>query len=734
MSAQNTIVQAESHDGRMRPHTVVAADASSSFQSICMVARVMLGAKVAALYQRQHGRALLAAEAGDADLRRTLPWRLFKGLEKGGGVVAVPSAAARRLLGRDQADEQLFAIPVRGKDERLLGAVLLWMHGNETLDNLPAESIAALAALAVDQLMPTGGASIADEMPVQRSPVRSRQRLAERASQLVKIGAWEVRVPSLELFWSDEMYRLAKIEPGTPITAADALKDYAPEHRAEWAENFDACLRTGQGFNQVLRTVNEAGVESWLRLHAAAEMHNGQIVSIYGTCQDITAEIQAQAQLRHLAHHDVLTGLPNRAVFQKQLRRAAARAVRRQQQLALLIFDLDRFKDINDMRGHDAGDKVLVETAMRVSAELTGVDLVARLGGDEFVVLARIDQGEAQAVALAEQILTCTRKPVMFRDQLIDVDTSVGIALYPVSSPDIDQLLRDGDLALYQAKAKGRGRYCLYDPGIRHDLEQRRQTLSAVKDGLQRGEFEMFYQPIVRLLDGQMSSFEALIRWRHPQRGVLAPAAFQVALDDMEVSAIMGDHVIAMVAAQAAAWRSTGLPFSRVALNVAPSQFRSGDFAQRLLAQLDDYGVPAWCITLEVTESVLLGDESDIVGQALRTLQDEGMAIALDDFGTGYASLTHLKSFPVDRIKIDRSFVRSMLVERDSAQIVRAIIELAHALGIEVVAEGVESLDIAAALAAMGCDYVQGYAFGKPAPSGEATDLLEAQSLGVSSD
>jgi PAS domain-containing protein len=245
-----------------------------------------------------------------------------------------------------------------------LGAMLLWQAEDEAIDAFPADCLAALAALAVNQLSPLDPQD-APVLPVQRSGLRHRQRLAERVSQLVKIGAWEVRLPTLELFWSDEMYRLSNIEPGTPLTAADAVRDFAPEHRSEFAELFDLCVRTGQSFSQVIRTLPPEGGEGWIRVMAAADIEDGQVVSVYGSSQDITAEVLADAQLRHLAHHDILTGLANRAEFQKQLRRAAARATRRREELALLIFDLDRFKDINDMRGHDAGDRVLVETAQR---------------------------------------------------------------------------------------------------------------------------------------------------------------------------------------------------------------------------------------------------------------------------------------------------------------------------------------------------------------------------------
>jgi predicted signal transduction protein with EAL and GGDEF domain len=375
--------------------------------------------------------------------------------------------------------------------------------------------------------------------------------------------------------------------------------------------------------------------------------------------------------------------------------------------------------------GHDAGDAVLVEVAKRVRFALRSADLVARLGGDEFVVLAQVTRGAQDATDLARRILECAATPIAFRDEWIDVDLSVGIALYSGDeSTDIDQLIQNGDLALYRAKSKGRSRYCLFDPIFRHELEQRRHILTSVQEGLRASQFEMFYQPIVRMSDNLTSSFEALLRWRHPTQGILTPAHFQAALEDSEVSALIGDVVIDLVCRQAALWQAQALPYSRIALNVSQSQFRNGDFAERMLEALALHRVPAWCITLEVTETVLLGHESDHVAQALQRLQDEGVAIALDDFGTGYASLTHLKSFPVDRIKIDRSFVQSMLLERDSAQIVRAIIELAHALGIEVVAEGVENMEIANVLREMGCDFVQGYGFGRPACAQDATALL----------
>jgi diguanylate cyclase (GGDEF)-like protein len=711
--------------------------------SVCDLTRMLTQATTVVIYRRERTRGVIVGQSGITLARTALPWAALRPIERSNKPLAIPEALALRLFGAGYFENNAYgliaATSVRARDGRCLGVLAAHvpkLHASRLVrePTLLFEQLIAASALVADQLSMSDDLAASFVNTKANLPaivqergwnIHQRQRLAEDASQLAHIGFWEIRCPSLEFFWSDEVYRIFGLEPGVSITPAAILSYFAPEYRQDFGERCNDAIRFGRKFSLEFQAITEDQRDIWVVIKGDAEIVDGQVTRVFGYYHDITEEKKADLHLQHMAHHDALTGLPNRAVFQKQLKRAAARASRRNGQLALLMFDLDRFKEINDTLGHDAGDAVLVEIAKRVRYALRSADLVARLGGDEFVVLAQVTGGVKDAIDIARRILECAASPVAFRDEWVDVDLSVGIALYPDGHcTDIDQLMQNGDLALYRAKSKGRSRYCLFDPLFRSELEQRRHVLISAQEGLKANQFEMFYQPVVRVLDAQTSSFEALLRWRHPVQGILSPYHFLAALQDSEVSALIGDVVLDMVSRQAALWHAQALPFSRIALNVSQSQFRNGDFAERVLETLARHNVPPWCITIEVTETVLLGHESDHVAQALQRLQDEGVAIALDDFGTGYASLTHLKSFPVDRIKIDRSFVQSMLLERDSAQIVRAIIELAHALGIEVVAEGVENMEIANVLRTMGCDFIQGYAYGKPACANEATALL----------
>ncbi len=432
---------------------------------------------------------------------------------------------------------------------------------------------------------------------------------------------------------------------------------------------------------------------------------------------DITSRKAAEAQIRSAAHHDVLTGLPNRALFQATLETALAQAEAHAAPVGLILLDLDAFKEINDTLGHDSGDALLKEVALRLCGVIAPDDLVARLGGDEFVVICtgRDAAGRSRIHELAERILDVLHPPMPISGRIVAPRASLGLALYPDHAGNSADLFTNADLALYAAKASGRNRATLFVPALRANIEERvamtREMRAALEEG---GGLEPHYQPKISLVSGAVIGFEALARWQHPTRGLLAPGAFSAIFDDPEIGVAVGDVLRRRIIADLLHWTKLGLDPGRVFLNLSSAQFAQGDLAGTFLDDVDAAGLPRSRIGVEVTETVLLGSHGDRVGDVLAALHGSGIRVALDDFGTGYASLTHLKQFPVDEIKIDRSFIRDLERDANDAAIVTAVLQLGRSLALDVTAEGVETAEQAAFLRDGGCTNVQGYLYGKP--------------------
>jgi len=443
-----------------------------------------------------------------------------------------------------------------------------------------------------------------------------------------------------------------------------------------------------------------------------------------GTGTEITEQVQAEERVRHLAHHDPLTGLPNRALFQDRLDQALVRAGRGGHKVALLQLDLDRFKDVNDTLGHPAGDALLCETAARLQRCVRGVDTVARLGGDEFaLVLGEID-GPIGAGRVAQKVIEALDAPVEFQDQTIHSGTSIGVTIYPTDGDQPERLLKNADLALYRAKQGGRGAFSFFVPEMKEQVERRKQIETELRAALACDQFVLLWQPIVRLADGTLHGFEVLLRWRHPERGEISPGEFIAIADEAGLTVPIGELVLRRACAQTRAWHEAGFHGVNLGVNVALAQFRRGGLVETVDAVLRETGLAPRHLELDVTESVLSERLHDAAFEPLWALHRRGVTFALDDFGTGYASLGRLKHFPVDRLKIDQSFVRDIGTDPDDAAIARAVINLGHSLDLEVVAEGVESAEQLAFLRLNGCDLAQGYHFGPPMPAAAAEAFL----------
>ncbi|ESX04992.1 diguanylate phosphodiesterase [Mesorhizobium sp. LSJC265A00] len=436
------------------------------------------------------------------------------------------------------------------------------------------------------------------------------------------------------------------------------------------------------------------------------------------TFEDITERRRAEERMSHLAHYDTLTDLPNRSMFRERLDQAMAGDT----PLAIFSLDLDRFKAVNDTWGHPAGDWLLKCVAERLRHSLrSDTDMVARLGGDEFAILQFNPKGSTDAEQLAKRIVAVVSQPFRDKGREMHVGISLGIALYPGDGKDADTLLKNADMALYSGKSEGRNVYRFFEPGMDALVRARLALETDLETALKRREFVLEFQPITNIASGKIVGAEALMRWNSPTRGLVAPDDFIAAAEDSGLIVPLGEWALKQACSVAAGWP----PGMRIAVNVSAVQIRSADFARSVISALAVSGVPASRLELEITETVLM-DESETVLKTLRQLRELGIRIALDDFGTGYSSLGYLRRFPVDKIKIDRSFIHD-IDNKDTAAIVRTIIGLGAELGITVTAEGVETeaqLDI---LRKAGCVEVQGFLIGMPSKAADMARLLKTR-------
>jgi len=448
-----------------------------------------------------------------------------------------------------------------------------------------------------------------------------------------------------------------------------------------------------------------------------------QLEALATSLRDTTEELRHNAaKLDHLAHHDALTGLPNRTAFRHEVGGALHRA-RRGQSLAVLYLDLDRFKAVNDTLGHPAGDRLLCEVADRLRGTVRAVDAITRLGGDEFAISQSAVEQPQSAETLARRLIDTLSLPYNIDGHLVAVGVSVGITLVGRGDLDVDQLLRRADMALYAAKRGGRGTWRHYEPAMDHDAQARQGLEMDLRRALEQDSFELYYQPLVTIADGRVRGFEALLRWHHPTRGMVQPGDFLRCAEETGLIVPIGAWVLRTALTQAADWPAD----VQVAVNVSPRQLARDDFADVVEATLAETGQTGARLELEISENALLGPNAP-ANATLQRLRALGVQVAMDDFGTGHASLSHIHSFAFDRIKIDQSFVGSMTETPQSGAIVRAILQLATSLGIATTAEGVETPAQLEQLAAAGCGEAQGFLFSLPRPAGEVPRLLRGWS------
>jgi diguanylate cyclase (GGDEF)-like protein/PAS domain S-box-containing protein len=512
-----------------------------------------------------------------------------------------------------------------------------------------------------------------------------------------------------------------------------AARDARPLHGVEWLTMLDpgdrdagaralASVASGTTANLTTRYVGEEGQVRWFDIIASPIMGStGQTMLV---ARDITHQKASEAHAVWAARHDPLTGLANRSVLQDELERRLHTSARGEGS-ALLIVDVDNFKTINDTLGHDAGDALLCTFADRLRRAVGPGDLVTRTGGDEFALLVPA-RDLADVRNAAERIYASLREPFLHEDRLLECSASIGASILLKDGASRSEVMKSADVALYAAKANGRGRLELFDTRMKAKVERQQTMIASARKALDLDRIEPFYQPKVRLSTARIVGFEALLRWKDDYEALRPPNDLSAAFQDPSLAAALSERMIERVLDQIQAWKAAGVDFGHVAINVTAADFRRSEFAGQLIEGLSSRSLSPSLVQLEVTETVFLGRTAGYVEAALQALSGHGIRIALDDFGTGYASLSHLQQFPIDLLKIDRSFIAGIGHNPEAEAITEAVINLARCLEMEVVAEGVECAAQESFLAGLGCHTAQGFLYSRPMRAGDVPSALLA--------
>ncbi len=560
----------------------------------------------------------------------------------------------------------------------------------------------------------------------QRRQLRRQHVMIDLTERMAHVGGWDLDLQTGSLFWSDEIYRISEVPIGRAITTDFALSFYPGEERGKIAAAIDRAVASLGSFDIQTPLVTANNTRRWVHIRGEAEVVGGVATRLIGVLQDITSHKASEAQLWHVANHDTLTNLPNRALFHDRLAKALQYAERHGCIVALFLVNLDRLKDINDSFGHDAGDAVLRAQALRLNEGLRASDTVARLGGDEFAVILTGFQQPHDVDQPLGRLLAALNAPVEVGGHLLICHASIGAAVFPDHERDAAALLKAADLALYRAKTGGRARAAMFSPAIRLERDHQMTILATVRSAVADGRVEPFYQPIISLKTGVIHGFEALLRWRDPTSGFQPPGSIMSVFDDPDLSLMLGDCMVERATADMGRWHAAGLPFGRVGLNVSEFEFRRTGLVTRLRQAVEAHGLKTSHLVIEVTETVLLSKDIAVAEAVLQGLRDAGITIALDDFGTGHASLSHLQQIPVDLLKVDHSFMRDIPARHDNVAIVSAVIGLAESLGLDVVAEGIETAEQLRFLRTLGCPRGQGFLFQPAMPASEVPAFLAA--------
>ena len=560
--------------------------------------------------------------------------------------------------------------------------------------------------------------------------------LADRHARIERdlLEAFFEHIPD-HVFFKDRNSRFLRInrslaryiglaDPEQAINQTDA-DIFSAEHANQALADEQEIIRTGQpliGIEEKETWPN--GHESWvLTTKVPLKNHRGEVIGTMGIAHDITDRKQAEVRIRYMALHDALTGLPNRALLQDHLAQAIALARRNHDKAAVLMLDLDHFKRVNDSLGHSVGDRLLETVAMRLKAGLRASDIVARLGGDEFVILLPVVADNSDVEQVAHKVLAALVEPFEVEGRVLQIGASIGMSRYPEDGEDVEVLLQSADAALYEAKRNGRGICSFFTPELSDALRRRQKLESDLHGAFARREFVIYYQPLVSTISGRITGVEGLLRWRHPEEGLIFPNQFVPILEELRKMVEVGNWVLKTACIQNAAWQKEGLPPVRMAVNVSSQQFYRGDLIETVKRVLRETGLdPKW-LELELNESLTL-DDSETTIRILRDLKEIGISLSLDDFGTSWSSLSYLRRFPLDRLKIDRSFIRDISSQPVAEAVTKTVINLGRNLGLACTAEGVDSHQQLEYLKELNCSEIQGFLYSPALPAAACTEVL----------
>ena len=573
------------------------------------------------------------------------------------------------------------------------------------------------------------------------------QASLELAQRIARLGSWEWDLARNEVHWSAQTFRILGLEPDAVTPSLELFLERVDQaDRGPLKEALTRLLSSGTFDGRVIRLRMEDGNLRHAQMQALCSLDaSGTVCHLSATIQDVTELKEAEQQIRYLAYYDAVTGLPNRQFFMERVQQVLSHARRHNRQFGVLSLDLDQFKRINDSLGHGVGNQLLVAAGKRIAETLRADDTialnerdanplgpqaqetVARLDGDEFSLLLTELAHFHDAAKIARRLLEELRRPFPIDGTEMFITASIGLALYPLDGEDAESLVKNAGAAMHFAKEQGRDNYQFYSRAMNATALEKLSMESQLRKALEREEFLLHYQPKVQPSTGRIVGLEALIRWRHPELGMVAPAQFIPVAEETGLIVPVGEWVLREASRQNQKWRSQGFPPMHVAVNIASLHFRHGGLIEAVARALRESGLDPALLELEVTESMLM-HSVDTTLETLFSLKDMGVRLAIDDFGTGYSSLSYLKRFPLDTLKIDRSFIKDLPRDAEDAAIARAIIAMAHSLKLAVVAEGVEAAEQLAFLQQHGCDVVQGYLFSRPvSPEDFATLLARPQ-------
>ncbi|MGJ7915398.1 EAL domain-containing protein [Massilia sp. LXY-6] len=566
-----------------------------------------------------------------------------------------------------------------------------------------------------------------DDVQARRRTEKALQESEQRFRQLVAMSS--------DWYWEqDERLRFVAMTGHFTEKSGIAIERILGKTRWEFVAGLAdndagrehiAAIEAREPFrNLEYRALDDNGEERWFCVSGQPMFDDGGRFTGYrGTGSDITARKITEQRVHHVAQHDVLTGLPNRSLLQDRLGQAVAYATRSGHPVWVMLIDLDRFKYVNDSMGHKAGDVLLMTVAARLRSSLRDTDTVARLSGDEFVVILSQHEDQPLSSDIVQRVMDSVAQPVMLGPKEFFVTCSIGVAAYPSDGTPAESLIEHADIAMYRAKKLGRNNFQFYTPAMNEESLERVRIESALRNALERNEFVLHYQPQVDLKTGQIVGMEALIRWKHPELGMVPPSRFVGVAEDTGLIVPIGAWVMRTACAQNKVWQDAGLGRLRVAVNLSARQFSATELLPGIEQVLLDTGLDPSCLELELTESLFMSDVTPAV-ELLHRMKALGIKLSIDDFGTGYSSFSYLSRFPIDVLKIDRSFVNDITHDANDAAIVASIIALAHNLRLSVIAEGVETAEQLDYLRHQGCDEMQGYYFSRPLPTQEFEQLL----------